>query len=179
MNRQETIEILTILIVAYPRFDCFQGEKLDIAIKLWNEMFKDIPYPIIEVAVQKLMLESPHPPTIADVNRRIAEIIMPKEDDAATAWGEVLKAIRLYGYSRESDALASLPERAAMVARMMGWQEICASEEPGVTRGQYLRMYDSIAARDRNEAMLPESLKQKIHEIAESHDIRMIKAGSG
>src|SRR5690606_10640790 len=129
-------------------FDTFKNkEELRPIVDLWAEMLADIPFPVVQMAVKKLILESPYPPTIADVRKRVAEIMTPPEDqiNASEAWGEVMRAIRHYGYYQEAEALASMSPRAAKVARLMGWQEICHSERPDVVRGQFLKMYETVA----------------------------------
>jgi hypothetical protein len=41
-------------------------------------------------------------------------------------------------------------------------------ESVGVVRGQFLKMYDQISSRQKQEALLPEGLREKINELAAS-----------
>ena len=168
MNQRETIKIFVILTAAYPKFDTFQDpDKLDPIINLWAEMFSDVPYPVVEAAAKKLILESPYPPTISDVRKQIVDITTEPKDriDGATAWGEVSRAIREYGWYNPDDAMQSMSPRAAHVARMIGWKEICTCEQPGVIRGQFIKMYDAYSSREKQEALLPERLQSVIQQI--------------
>jgi hypothetical protein len=181
MTRTETIKLFAIFTAAYPRFDTFQNpQALKPVIELWTEMLADVPYPIVEAAAKKLILESPFPPTISDMRKQIVDITTDPADriDGASAWGEVVQAIREYGYYRAEEALASMSPRVAKVARMIGWQEICTCEEPGVIRGQFIKMYDTYAAREKQEALLPGALHDVIQRIGiEGRKFKLIEGG--
>jgi hypothetical protein len=85
--------------------------------------------------------------------------------DGATAWGEVSRAIREYGWYNPDDAMQSMSPRAAHVARMIGWKEICTCEQPGVIRGQFIKMFDAYSGREKQDALLPDRLQSVIRQI--------------
>lgn len=174
MTKGETAKILAVLAASYPKFDVD-----DLKVQVWHEMLGDLDYKLVQVAVQKLILESPYPPAIADVRKQVVEIMQDPDDDidAATAWGEVIRALNHYGYYRPEEALASMSPRTAKVVRMMGWQEICMSEEPSVIRGQFMKMYEIYTQREKQEALLPPNLKQTIRQIAEGRKLELIEGG--
>lgn len=153
MNPRETIKLMAILAAEY-------GDKFQITearTDLWVEMLADLPYPLAESAVYKILSSSPFPPTISDVRKKAAE--SPDEIDAAEAWGEVIRAVRNHGSYGEKEAMETLSPRARKVITWMGWREICMSEEVGVTRGQFLKMYQQVHERDKQDALLPEGLR--------------------
>lgn len=168
MTRKETVKLFTVFTSAYPRFDTFKNPgALKPVIELWTEMLADVPYPVVEAAAKKLILESPYPPTISDVRKQVADITAdPKSKiDGATAWGEVSRAVREYGWYDPDGALQSMSPRSRKVVRSIGWKEICMCDKPGVVRGQFLKMYDSYVKRERKDALLPERLKGDIRQI--------------
>ena len=168
MTPQETKKIFGILMISYPRFyPSEEKEKLRMTLELWTEMFADISYNVAEIAIKKLILESSYPPTISDVRKQIADINTDPQDriDPSTAWGEVLHAIRMFGYPRPAEALESLSPRTRMVIKSIGWQEICSAEQAGVIRGQFLKMYEAYASREKNDALLPQSMRDIIKQI--------------
>jgi hypothetical protein len=172
MTPQETKKIFAILMVSYPKFfPAEDKDKLRLTIELWAEMLADIPFEVVQVAVKKMILESPYPPAISDVRKQIADIMTAPEDriDASTAWGEVLHAIRMFGWPRPEEAMESLSPRTRQVVKAMGWQEICQATEAGVVRGQFLKMYDAYASRERQESLLPQSMKNIIKQIGQSN----------
>ena len=179
MTRTETIKLFTVFTAAYPRFDTFRNaDALKPVIELWTEMLTDVPYPVVEAAAKKLILESPYPPTISDVRKQVVDITTEPTDriDGATAWGEVSKAIREYGWYNPDEAMQSMSPRAARVARMIGWKEICTCEQPGVIRGQFIKMFDAYSGREKQDALLPEKLQSTIRQIGANR--RELKEGS-
>jgi len=135
MTRAETAKILAVLAASYPKF-----EVDDLKVQVWHEMLGDLDYVTANMAVKKLILENIFAPSIAEVRNAAMEILNPDVMTAAEAWGEVERAVRTYGYYRETEALASLTPRVAKVVRQISWREICLNEEPGVVRGQFLKM---------------------------------------
>lgn len=180
MTERDVIKLFAILTAAYPKFDTFNNpETARPIISLWAEMLSDIPYEVAEAAVKKFILESPYPPTIADIRKQVAEIMQDPADniDAATAWGEVVKALNHYGYYRPEEALASMSPRTAKIVRLMGWQNICMSEDPAVIRGQFIKMYEIYTQREKQEALLLQKLKQTIQQIAGGKRLELIEGG--
>lgn len=177
MTINETARILAVIAAAYPRF---QVDAEGLTLNIWYEMLGDLDYEIVQVAIKKLMLESPFPPAIADVRKIAAEITIPEEDriDSADAWGEVVRAIRRYGYYDPDGAIQSMSNRTARVVQMIGWREICSCDEPSVVRGQFLRMYEQVSNREKKDALMPVELKEQIRMIGNIHRLRELAAGS-
>lgn len=174
MTKIETAKLLAVLAAAFPRF-----EVDDLKVQVWHEMLGDLDYSLASLAIKKLILENTFAPAIAEVRKAVAEILNPDGMTAAEGWGEVERAIRLYGYYRETEALESMSPMTAKVVRCMDWREICLSEEPGVIRGQFLKMYQQIAERDRKERLLPQGLRNQIQILAERMDLKVIAGGGG
>lgn len=180
MTKQEAVKLFAIFKSAYPRFETYNNaETLKPIIMLWAEMLSDIPYPVVEVAAKKLILESPYPPTISDVRKQIVDITSSPGDriDGATAWGEVVQAIQKHGYYKPEDAITSLSPKVANVVKMIGWQEICTSTEPGVVRGQFIKMYNTYAERTKRDALLPKPMADIIRQIGEGQELKLIGGG--
>jgi len=164
VKKTETVQLLAVINAAFPNIQITEA-----MVSLWHELLGDIDFNLAKAAVKKLLLESPYPPSIADIRKRAVEILTPEEEkiDAAEAWGEVERAMRFYGYYREAEALESMSPRVAKVVRWMGWRDICLSEEPGVVRGQFLKMYQQVTEREQKEKLLPERLKADIKMLSE------------
>lgn len=172
MTKIETAKLLAVLAAAFPRF-----EVDDLKVQVWHEMLGDLDYSLANLAIKKLILESTFPPSIAEVRKAAMEILNPDVMTAAEAWGEVERAVRTYGYYQETKALASLSPRTAKVVRQIGWREICLNEDPGVVRGQFLKMYQQVQERDRREMLLPAGLRNQIQILAERMDLKVIAGG--
>ncbi len=174
MKKTETIQLLAVISAAYPNMQVTEA-----TVSIWHELLEDLDFNVALAAVKKLILESPYPPAISDVRKRAMEIMTPPEEkiDAAEAWGEVEQAIRYFGSYREVEALASMSPRVAKVVRWIGWREICLSEEPGVVRGQFLKMYQQVAEREQKEKLLPKNLQNEIQKIAGKMNMKVIAGG--
>ena len=171
MTVAEVAKILTLMASAWPSF-----EPSDDKVRLWHELFGDISYQVAMVAVKKLMLSSKYLPTIAELRKEVLAVTTAAEDriTPAEAWGMVVHAIRDYGSYREADALKSLPESVAKTVRYIGWRELCLCEEPDVIRAQFMRMFDQVATRRREEALLPPAMRETIGQLASKMDIRRL-----
>jgi hypothetical protein len=51
------------------------------------------------------------------------------------------------------------------------------SEDPAVIRGQFMKMYEIYTQREKQEALLPQKLKQTIRQIAEGRKLELIEGG--
>lgn len=166
MTESEVIKLLAMLAAAYPNMK----EVNEIQVTLWHDCLKDIDSRVALAAIKKNILESPFPPTIADIRKQVTEVTALESEklDGATAWGEAMKAIKHYGYYREKEALESMSPMTAKVVKYMGWEEICHSEKIDVVRGQFLKMYEALSKRANQERLLPTDFKEKMGEIASS-----------
>lgn len=172
MTKIETAKLLAVLAAAFPRF-----EVDDLKVQVWHEMLGDLDYSLANLAIKKLILESTFAPAIAEVRKAVAEILTPNGMTAAEGWGEVERAIRIYGCYRETEALESMSPSVAKVVKYIGWQNICLNEELGVVRGQFLKMYAQVAGREQKELLLPADLRQGIQRLAGMMDMKAIAGG--
>ncbi|KRQ87304.1 Loader and inhibitor of phage G40P [Caloramator mitchellensis] len=172
MTKLEVGKIFAVLSAAYDKFEVNEFKQ-----QLWFEMLQDIPYQIVQIAIKKIILESPFPPTISDIRRQCADVTQKKceQIDAGQAWGEITKAIRLYGYCRPEEALNSLSPLTRQVAERLSWREICLCEEQniGVLRGQFIKIYNSLQERERKSRLLPDSIKNEI-KMLENESAKLI-----
>lgn len=174
MTKGEVAKLLVVLAASYPKF-----EVDDLKVQVWHEMLGDLDYDVANIAIKKIIMLNTFPPAIAEVRKAAIEISSPRGLTAAEAWGEVIRAIRDYGYYREKEAMASMSPITAQVVRYLGWREICLSEEPEILRAHFLKMYDQVAAREQEKQLLPPAMQAEIKKIADKFDLRMIEGGKG
>lgn len=173
MTKGEVAKLLVVLAASYPKF-----EVDDLKVQVWYEMLGDLEYSVVNIAIKKLIMQNTFPPAIAEVRKAAIEISSPRGLTAAEAWGEVVKAVRNYGYYREKEAMASMSPITAQVVRYMGWREICLSEEPEILRAHFLKMYDQVAAREQEKQLLSPTMQTEIKKIAKKYDLRLIEGGN-
>lgn len=173
MTKGEVAKLLVVLAASYPKF-----EVDDLKVQVWYEMLGDLDYDVASMAVKKIIMQNTFPPAIAEVRKAAIEISSPRGLTAAEAWGEVIRAIRDYGYYREKEAMASMSPITAQVVRYLGWREICLSEEPEILRAHFLKMYDQVAAREQEKQLLSPTMQTEIKKIAKKYDLRLIEGGN-
>lgn len=173
MTKGEVAKLLVVLAASYPKF-----EVDDLKVQVWYEMLGDLDYDVANIAIKKIIMLNTFPPAIAEVRKAAIEISSPRGLTAAEAWGEVIRAIRDYGYYREKEAMASMSPITAQVVRYLGWREICLSEEPEILRAHFLKMYDQVAAREQKKQLLSPTMQTEIKKIAKKYDIRLIEGGN-
>ena len=163
MNKTETQKLLTILSIAYNNFDATDPKKTEV----WYGLIGDLDFALAKTAVQKLIIDSQYPPTIHDVRKKALEVQHPDIPTPAEAWHILTKNIRKYGSYRASEGIEALPPIVKETAQYMGYKEICRSEDgEGILRAQFMRMYEQVLNRRREQAMLPEPIKEQIRQIA-------------
>ena len=125
--------------------------------EIYNEMMADIPDELGLRAAMKCMAENKFMPTIAELRHAAAEIgtagILPAE----VAWEEVAKQIRYvgnYGSPKFSQPLI------AKVVEMMGWRNLCFSEQPAIDRAQFIKYYNTYRERKVQDLVIPQAVKE-------------------
>lgn len=161
MDIAETKIILGILKCEYDNcFKNFTKKQAEDKIALWAEMFRDIPLDLVKLAVKKLILQNttPFAPKISDIMNSIADLTFC-EIDSSEAWGQVVHAINYYGSYREADAISSMSETTQKVVKRLGFRNLCFSENHVADRAHFIKLYDVVNKRERENKLLPESCK--------------------
>lgn len=135
------------------------------AIKLWYKMLGDLPYEILNLAIQKYAFNNHFPPTVSDLRGIAVELVDKERMDWSEAWGEVVNAMREYGSYRGSEALASMNPQTAQAVKRMGWKEICMSENLAVERANFRMIYEQVSEKEQQQAVLPNAVREMINQI--------------
>lgn len=95
MTQDEMSKIMNILFVAYPQsYKGWTKGQFTTANNLWFEMFKNVPYEVMMLAVKKELAENRtnFAPSIGEITYRVKELITVY--DAASAWEDVCYLVR-------------------------------------------------------------------------------------
>lgn len=141
-------EITNLIGLATANFPNMQEKDMRPTATLWEKMLADIPYPVAEQALIKLLATNKFFPTVADI-REAAENMTGNQLPAADqAWSEVLEQIRRIG----SWGIPTFTHPAITEAvKAIGWRNICCSETPGVERAHFMKIYDSVKGRHNDQ----------------------------
>ena len=137
-------EVKHLLQWATANFPSMQEKDMRPTAALWEKMLGDLPYDVAESAMVKVLATTKFFPTVAEIREAAIAVAQPKGLTAAEAWGEVVQAISRFGQYRPDEAVASLSPSTARVVRLMGFRDLCISENNGVDRAHFLRMYEQI-----------------------------------
>lgn len=153
MTRQETVKLLAYITACYPAWELTEA-----TVEVWHEMLEDLEFPVALAALKRVIAVQPRVPTIAEIRREAARLLQPDLVEPEAAWAMVAEAVDKYGYYAECQALDSLPGPVARAARAIGWEQICLGD-PGVVRTHFMRVYQGLASREREEMLIPPSAR--------------------
>lgn len=139
-------------------------------VKIWYSLLKDIPYDVLNVAIQKYMMQNKFPPTIADLRELSAELVNGQVKDWSDGWEQVLLAIRRYGMYEEGKALASMDELTRKCVERLGFRNICVSENIAADRANFRTIYQSYVEREKENSKLSLSVRTKMAQLENSNN---------
>ena len=160
MTREEFARLVMAIRTYYPKEKILPNKE---AMQLWYEQLNDLDYSTLSMSLQKWVNTEKWSPTIADLRRLSAEITTPSLDiDAGQSFQEARKMIQTYGRYRREDALANMTPITRKVVERMGYDTMCDCENIEVERGQFTKIFDNLSQRERQDAQLPNKLKELI-----------------
>lgn len=176
MDRNETMQILTVLKAAYPHsFKGTSKRDANAMIDLWQTMFAADSYEAVNSAVAALIStrKEGFTPTIGEVKERMA---FAREQVTGTiseqsAWAMVEKACRngLYGYQAEFDNLPPDVQRAVGAPEQLkAWAAMDAETVNSVVASNFMRNYRVQKQREKERAMLPPSVLAVLSGVADN-----------
>lgn len=174
MNKQEIVKLLLIIKGTYPnhfnRIDDEETSKL--TIEMWHSAFKDQDFLTVFKCTQKHILQKTFPPTIAELREEVIKvtnkgaIISPE-----VAWEKVILGVKKYGYYRQSEAFETFSEPIRKAVKAIGWQNICMSENIGIERSNFFKMFNALDQENREEALLPKEIYHKLQELTHQKEL--------
>lgn len=170
MKQSEVVKLIGLCSVNYRNFP--ENGKEELIISLWTRMLSDVSFEIAQLAIEKYISESVYPPTIADIRQRIADVTVMPQKTGIEGWEEVKRAIRLHGWYDEKKGMDSLSEITRKVTEAIGFKTLCLSENEMADRAHFLKVYDTLAKREREDAVLLQGTKDSMRRI--QNDQRMI-----
>jgi hypothetical protein len=189
MTKKETVALFALISSLFPRDDKFaKADKM--MIMAWQEMLEDIPFEVAKAAVKATVATSQFPPSIKDIRDYSTRMNGKRRMTAEEAWGIASEMMRTYsarlvpieGYIREEEPTAKFGEPVKIrksgleyeakrycppdvweLMEHMGYADMCASENPDVIRGQFMRAWDSHTREEYEKrvigGILPQFLK--------------------
>lgn len=160
MNRSETYKILTMLEVAYEKFEVTSNET---KLELWHDMLSDLDYQLALTVVKKHILTEHFPPTIASIRKNVSDITAPSTQlTAMQGWEEVMRAVKKFGRYQEKEALESMSPITRRIVKGLNFQEICNSENLVGERAHFMKGFEAAQRQEKDLAALPDGFAKEL-----------------
>jgi hypothetical protein len=152
VNRKEAVQLIGIATANFPNM---QERDMGPTAALWHQILEDIPYPVAEAALFKVLSTARYFPTVAEILEAALYVTQPLLPTAPEAWAMVMQAVNKHGMYRQQQTMDMLPDFVQQVVKTMGLRQICLSEEPDIVRAQFIKSYDVMEKRHQETAQLP------------------------
>lgn len=167
MTEQETIKVVTLIVMSYPSSEKFKDEtSLKGMVAVWKSIFKDDNAQLVEMAVQKHISVNKWPPSIAEIREQMIDLVRPDIIPPDIAWSMVADVLYTETEFEHFDIDSVFPEPIARVVKTIGWHNLynlhCGSargNKDGTDRVAFMDLYKPAYEREREQAMLPERIR--------------------
>jgi hypothetical protein len=147
MTRQEICTLLALASSSYPSMQARDPKPI---VEAWAMMLADLDVVVARAAIVKVCRQSQFFPTEAQIVAA-AKQLDPREEKlptAAEAWEEVGRLIIRFGPYRAPVYSCDQVRRAAQA---MGWLQLCTGDNPEADRAHFLRIYESMRNKTKDE----------------------------
>jgi hypothetical protein len=155
MTKEEFSKIAAALRTYYPSQNIMPNRQ---SMELWYMQLCDIDYQIMTMALNQWVAVNKWSPTIADLREAAYNITSPGIPDWDSAYEDVRKNIRKYGFYNAEEGLAHLDGVTLETVKRLGYTKMCLSDNPTALRANFRDVYNRLAERSRAEAKMPVGL---------------------
>ena len=151
-------EICALVALAGSSNPAMQAKDPRPIVEAWSLMLGDLDPQLAKAAIIKVCRESDFFPSVARIVAAARELdpATEKLPTAAEAWEEVSRLVRDCGPYR-CPVYSCEPVRRA--ARAIGWRQLCMGENVEADRAHFLRLYESMRARQAETRELEHIMK--------------------
>ena len=178
MNKQETVQIITLLAGNYEGIANKTPKQRELMLNTWYECLNDLDYDVVLKAVKKTIIDNPYPPTIHEVRKNAIELINPTtKRTAIEAWDEALKMISngLYMTPEQFETHSAEVKKFFKDTKQVRELAMLDSDVVNsVIKGQFLKQYDIIIEREKEEKLLPDDLKNTFDLLTDKMDMNKL-----
>ena len=176
MNSQETTQVITLLAGNYDKIAEKTKEQKQLMINTWQECLGDLDYNLVLQAVKRTIITSPYPPTIHEIRKNAIELVTPTEANSLDYWNECYKMICNGAYMTEEQ----FRQHSLICQKFLGstkqLKEYATNTNFNfdVVRSNFFKQYDIIIQREKENKLLPESMKELQQQLVSKFDIKQI-----
>lgn len=181
MNRTEIGEMLAILKAAYPHsFQNITKRDAESMVTLWERQFASDDPKIVGAAIDNLIASRTvgYSPTIGEIKEQMHKLKNADGMTDAEAWYLVEKACRrgLYNSREEFEKLPSDVQAAVGgPEQLKAWAMMDAETVNSVVASNFRKTFRTVQQREKEKAMMPESVKQYMSGVADQLSFKKTK----
>jgi hypothetical protein len=133
-------------------------------LEVYMVLLQDLPYDILYRACIRSVQELSQNfiPAAGRIREIAAELQYGVIPEASIEWGRVMSACRIFGVAGQANAKNALGMITWSVVNEIGWQSICHTEQPEITRTQFCKAYDIRATNVLTQRKLSPSVRTNI-----------------
>lgn len=138
------------------------------SIKIWYSLLKDIPYNVLNIAIQKYMMSETYPPTIASLRKLSAELVKGDKPNWSEGWQKVLYALRKYGSYNQGKAMEYLKQDPLTYecVKRLSFYNLCTTTNITVERANFRMIFEELAEKQHERNILSLEINNKIDNLA-------------
>ena len=180
MNKMETTQVITLLAGNYNSIADKSKEQKQMMIETWYACLADLDYQLVLQAVKKTIIENPYPPTIHDIRKNAIELVNPStQRNGIEAWEEAYQMICNGLYMTQEEFDRHSPEVKKFFGNVKQVKELAqidAQTVNTVTKGQFLKQYEVITTREKQQKLLPQNMQEMIGRLADKISMKQIES---
>ena len=97
MNKEEATKFLALIKIAYPKsYRNMDKDSLLATVNMWQTTFADVPYAIMEMALDRFRKESEFEPTVASIYKELKGLYYTALGDVLTTENKIVKNLGEY-----------------------------------------------------------------------------------
>jgi hypothetical protein len=184
MTKQETNKIIALIKSLYPYFlrdlekdeSEDQAEKLEVIRDTWHTVLEDIPYELATIAIQRHVCteNGKFAPSLHDIRSNSMVTVQGEQTTGGQAWNKLIRKIGAYGVNHGGtekikndvdDITNKIIDGQLKLIGMMNQEDI------GYMKHDFIKQYEEYSKREKENKLLPESLRNQIEQIAAQNDL--------
>jgi hypothetical protein len=160
MKDYEAAELVALIAATWPRPPMAEATQ-----RVYERHLLSLEYDQAGAALDHLAATSKFLPSIAEIREAAVTTKVGHVRLGMEAWGDVVEAIRKHGvYPSLMPGAPKLEFADPIVAecvRVMGWRELCLSENDMADRSRFCDLYNGLAQRERVSEVTGRQLPEK------------------
>lgn len=161
ITKDQFVVLVKAMKAVYPKEDFLPDND---AAKVWYALLKDLDYKTLSNAVQRHLMTSPFPPTIADLRKLTVDPALDELSDMM-AWDLVRKALGNSAYHADEEFQKLPPVVRRAVGSPGNLKDMATMDTEtvnSVIQSNFLRNYKTAKARERENLVLSPSVRERI-----------------